>query len=114
VLKEVSANIAKIMRPEDVFGRYGGEEFLVVARNTSEQHAEILAERIRRLTEQLVVPRAEHALRVTVSIGVAAAGPHDYAMGAQGLLAAADDALYAAKRAGRNRVAVAARLRHTA
>lgn len=104
VLKAVSASIARSMRPEDVLGRYGGEEFVIVARNISLRNAEILAERIRRLTEKQVISIGSVQLRVTISIGVAVAGPHAFPPDADSLLTSADEALYNAKHAGRNRV----------
>ena len=87
--------------PEDLLARYGGEE-LCIARGLDRAKAEVLAERIRREIEALPIPGPTGAVRVTVSVGVATLGAQD---GAQ-LVAAADEALYRAKEAGRNRVAV--------
>ncbi|MEP1448630.1 MAG: diguanylate cyclase [Paraglaciecola sp.] len=101
ILRELTECIQKSLRPQDTFGRWGGEEFLVIANGTELSSAETLAERIRHKVEQhdftTVGP-------VTVSIGVAQfhcerSSSHTFAI--------ADQALYEAKRAGRNRVVTA-------
>jgi two-component system, cell cycle response regulator len=104
VLVEVAAAIAANVRATDLGGRFGGEEFLVLAPETSRDQAEILAERLR----VGVVARMAgmpHLPAVTVSIGVATTElPHATA---DDLVHRADEALYAAKRGGRNRVVCA-------
>jgi diguanylate cyclase (GGDEF)-like protein len=112
VLEVVAHCIQKMMRPEDVLARYGGEEFIVLARSTSLRNAEILAERVRRSVQALALNLNGNALRVTVSVGVAAldAGTHFHAE--DELVAAADSAMYSAKRAGRNSVSVTPRRPH--
>jgi two-component system cell cycle response regulator len=104
VLVEVGAAIAANVRATDLGGRYGGEEFLVLAPETSRAQAEILAERLR-VGVVLRMLNAPHLPAVTVSVGVATtevphASPDD-------LVHRADEALYAAKRAGRDRVVCA-------
>ncbi len=105
-LRKVAAAIARsIRRPADLAARYGGEEFLVVLPETERQGAQILAERIRRSVEALP-PFGEDTQPVTVSIGIGCYTPdaqHDLAT----LLGNADEALYSAKRNGRNRVETA-------
>jgi diguanylate cyclase (GGDEF)-like protein len=107
VLVSLTACVAEQLRSEDVFGRYGGEEFVVVCRATLPSEAGVIADRLRDTIERLDVTHRDKAIRCTASFGVAglpvvpADTPHD-------LIQAADKALYAAKASGRNRVVVAA------
>jgi diguanylate cyclase (GGDEF)-like protein len=92
-------------RPGDIVSRYGGEEFAVMLVGTDHEGARLVAERIRAAIRGLAIPHSgspEWAL-VTVSVGVASLVP-DESKKAEELVAAADRALYRAKRAGRNRV----------
>lgn len=100
-LREVAKAIeACLRRPADLAARYGGEEFQVVLPETDLAGAQVMAERIRRSVEELV-PFADDARGVTVSIGIGLSGTqYDLAR----LLGAADEALYRAKAKGRNRV----------
>ena len=103
-LKAVGALIKdSIKRPGDLAARYGGEEFAVVLPGTDGPGALVVAEQIRQAIAALEVPGEQAtALRVTVSIGVSALIPAQ-ADTPQSLIQAADQALYAAKKAGRNR-----------
>ena len=105
-LKTVAAAIRRmIQRPTDFAGRYGGEEFSVVLPATDAAGARQVGERIRREVEALAIPHQCSLLGgvVTVSIGVAAKIPaRDEPV--QALVEAADQSLYQAKAAGRNRV----------
>lgn len=101
-LRAITAQIRKMIRPEDVLVRYGGEEFCLVLRNLSAHNGEILADRIRRCVEALVIRSRDAILRVTISAGVAeltgaTRTPPD-------LIRHADAALYQAKSQGRNQV----------
>jgi len=103
VLREIASRLKSALRVEDVVGRWGGEEFLVLLPLTGTQAACILAERLLRAVSATPVPAGDGELTVTVSIGGAAAespGAHD-------LLGLADAQLYVAKEAGRNQFAVA-------
>jgi len=96
---------AMCKRPADVAARYGGEEFAAILPDTTLEQAGALANTIREHVAALALVQAPAAVRpvVTLSIGVASfdkAGPNE----AAALIAAADRALYAAKRGGRNRV----------
>jgi diguanylate cyclase (GGDEF)-like protein len=93
------------IRAEDMFARYGGEEFAVMARGTVTEDACVLAERLRAQVQATPFSFDDVAIPITVSIGVAAI-PEVPATGPTDLVAAADEALYAAKRGGRNCVAV--------
>ena len=104
VLRLVAASIQRMLRPYDVLCRYGGEEFVVVARDTSLRNAEILAERVRHHVEAMPFEVAGKAASVTVSVGVTVLSPGVGRGNPEALLHAADQALYAAKDAGRNRI----------
>ena len=103
VLAAVSAAMRDLLRDCDLCGRFGGEEFaLLLPRTTAAQALEI-TERIRQGISQLAIPRdGTAAIRVTISIGVAV--PSQARRTLDDLLAAADHALYQAKRSGRDRV----------
>ena len=105
VLRELGVAFGRTVRNEDVFARYGGEEFGVICRATPQVQAAHLAERIRRVAEELNVRYNHRQLPITVSIGVAGL-PDTIASDAKELISTADRALYAAKHAGRNRVVV--------
>lgn len=101
VLKTVSACIDSDVRAADHFGRWGGEEFILLAGNTPEEEAAPLAERIRQQVEALDF---EQLGTVTVSLGVAQWQPGNTW---RELVARADQAMYRAKTGGRNRLEVA-------
>lgn len=103
VLKTFSDLVAASMRPSDLFGRLGGEEFAWLLLNTSTAEALQAAERVRREFAAMRFPNLE--TKATVSVGVAMAS--DAGRNLQALLARADLALYRAKAEGRDRVAPA-------
>ncbi|MEO8715877.1 MAG: PleD family two-component system response regulator [Acetobacteraceae bacterium] len=103
-LRMMAATLRETTRAFDTLARIGGEEFVVLMPGTSAAEAVVAAERLRGAVETRWSDRA-HCL--TVSIGVAAT--EGAAWAAEHLLAAADEALYEAKRAGRNRVRLGAR-----
>ena len=105
VLAAVSATMRDLLRDCDLCGRFGGEEFaLLLPRTTAAQALEV-TERIRQGISQLAIPRdGTAAIRVTISIGVAV--PSQARRTLDDLLAAADHALYQAKRSGRDRVVI--------
>jgi two-component system chemotaxis family response regulator WspR len=112
-LKAVAQVIAgSLLRPTDLAARYGGEEFVLILPNTDQAGAEVVAGNMRKAVEALGIPHARSATGavVTVSLGVATTVPTEHDQ-AQGLLAEADTALYAAKEAGRNRYAIAPLMR---
>ena len=101
VLAAVARVMTATIRAEDVLARYGGEEFAVICREIDSDGARVLGERLRRAIEQNRFEHDGKVIPVTVSIGAAV----DSKTGdAQALIAAADAAMYEAKRAGRNRV----------
>lgn len=101
VLQRVSERIQQLIRSEDVFGRFGGEEFVLLSRGSD---AARLAERIRAGVEQLAIPTADGMLHVTLSLGVARLDELGPSATANGLLEIADRRLYDAKANGRNQV----------
>jgi len=108
VLREFASRISANVRGIDLACRYGGEEFVVVMPETDMELASTVAERLRRSVETsaFAISRAPHNLNITISIGIASSqGTGD---SADSLLHRADQALYRAKREGRNRVVAAA------
>lgn len=101
VLKHFALVAGSALRAVDVFGRYGGEEFLCVLRDTAQPGACVVGERVRAAVEGAVIPQVPAECCVTVTIGVATAGKGE---DVQALLARADAGLYRGKDAGRNRV----------
>ncbi len=105
VLREVAAAIRNATRSIDGIGRQGGDEFLIVLPGCDERGARAYAERIRAAIGQIRIETGSGIVGVTASIGVAVAGPS--IDDAYTLLRDADEALFAAKRQGRNRVEIA-------
>jgi diguanylate cyclase (GGDEF)-like protein len=101
ILRLVASTIAREIRASDIPMRYGGEELLVIATNTDLSGAIALAERIRAKVASLSMPIERKEVRISVSAGVSALRRDD---NFNSLLKRADDALYCAKRSGRNRV----------
>jgi diguanylate cyclase (GGDEF)-like protein len=104
VLREVTALLATDMREVDTVARYGGEEFVIVLPETSEIEAIYVAQRLRKAVQQarFHVEPGLAGQQLTISIGIAMF-PQD-AQSRRGLIEAADVALYAAKKSGRNQV----------
>ena len=104
VLKEFASRIAANVRGIDLACRYGGEEFVVVMPDTDVAFAYSVSERLRNRIETTPfrISRAPNALNLTISIGIA--GSEGQSDSAEALLHRADQALYSAKRTGRNRV----------
>jgi len=99
-LREVAQLLLKHSRGINVICRYGGDEFAILLVETSKAGARLYADRIRQV---LATHPFAHGRRVTASFGVASL-PEDVAPATDELIRAADEALYAAKRAGKNRV----------
>jgi two-component system cell cycle response regulator len=104
VLRAVAERLTSALRIEDVFGRYGGEEFLIVARDITLDQGAQLAERMRVLLDASPVVFEGTPIRVTASFGVASLACCAPTRDAPTLLATVDARLYEAKRTGRNRV----------
>jgi diguanylate cyclase (GGDEF)-like protein len=104
VLKRVSSLVSSLLRPSDLVGRYGGEEFVVVARGTVARAAVELADRLREALGRAPIVFEGHEIRVTASAGVASLACCGATRDRNTLLGTADRRLYAAKEGGRNRV----------
>jgi diguanylate cyclase (GGDEF)-like protein len=101
VLQRFAGVLADVLRDVDISGRWGGEEFLIVLPGTTLEGAIEAAERIRAAFASTEFTSGSDVVRMTASFGVAAFAPPS---GAHELVRAADEALYAAKRRGKNRV----------
>lgn len=101
VLMSSASIIADTVRATDIPSRWGGEEFLVVLGESEPAGAFRLAERLRERIESAKWEYGDRRLRVTMTLGVGVAPP---SLGAEAVIALADEALYQGKRAGRNRV----------
>jgi diguanylate cyclase (GGDEF)-like protein len=117
VLRSVASCLANLPRRGDFVGRYGGEEFAVVTRRTGRDVAQSIGDRFRQSVARMDLPETVPVRKVTVSIGIsvwpdgretsAAAGTGSGAGVLERLIKEADEALYAAKEGGRDRVVVA-------
>ncbi len=103
VLTTIGGVLLKAVRNEDVVARFGGEEFAIILRAIEVEGAHLMAERLRKLVEQTVVPHNSQELRATISIGLTSF-PATKCKTLEELVEAADKALYRAKNSGRNRV----------
>lgn len=100
VLSEVGKIISLAIRKSDIFGRYGGEEFIIICPKTSSQQALILANKIREEIESFNFAEVGHK---TISLGIASLKGDDEV---EDMIKRADNALYKAKNEGRNRAVV--------
>ena len=101
ILKEVATRLVTNMRAVDVVSRYGGEEFMIAMPKTEENDALVAADRIRALIAGTPIYVDGQALRITTSAGVAQVQKGEQL---RDVFKRADDALYKAKQAGRNKV----------
>ena len=104
VLRQLGDLLRAEVRSVDLAARYGGEEFVIVLPDTEDEGALYFAERLRKRVEEQNFSETGDPLRVTVSIGVAAASVEGEITEPELLIARADEALYRAKNEGRNRV----------
>jgi hypothetical protein len=105
VLRSVANVLTSAKRASDVVARTGGEEFAILLPETGKEAALVTAQRVRQQVQACECDIAGEKLRVTISIGVAAATVRT--SGIEALCRQADQALYDAKRSGRNRVVLA-------
>lgn len=104
VLKKLTESVASEIRGNDLFGRYGGEEFIILLRNATPKQTEEAAERIRRAVESLQVEiNPSEIIGITISIGICRFSKETYQYSnLEDILENADRALYTAKKQGRN------------
>ena len=107
VIKKMAEIVKKNTRSSDLVGRFGGDEFMVLITSTTEDQAVSFAEHLREKisTTDISIPGTEVRVRITISGGLAIFPSHGQSTAE--LFRAADDALYASKRQGRNRVLLA-------
>jgi diguanylate cyclase (GGDEF)-like protein len=103
-IRALAETCARSLRPHDLLARFGGEEFVLTLPQTDLEGAAVVAERVRQAVEQLALPSEAGTVRFTISIGIAT-----YRSGRllEEIIESADQALYRAKEAGRNRVELA-------
>ena len=104
VLKRIAESMTQSARGSDVIYRYGGEEFVILLRNTDESGATLLAERIRQAIDSIIFKYDNFDIRITASAGLSSIRAED---DLNSLLERSDKALYDAKQQGRNRIVVA-------
>lgn len=104
VLKEVAGILRRAARSVDLAARYGGEEFALVLEGSGEQGGLQMGERIRQEIENLMLPSENGPVQITLSLGLAVYPEHGEDK--ELLISRADQALYRAKKQGRNRVVV--------
>lgn len=103
VLREVVRRLRRSLRREDVLARFGGEEFVIMLRNTGQERALRVGERVRRAVAQRPMGADDTSIQVTVSVGCCTS-TQSVPRTAKELLGLADSRLYQAKNGGRNRV----------
>ncbi|WP_166358551.1 sensor domain-containing diguanylate cyclase [Pseudomonas akapageensis] len=99
VLRGFSRLLENCLRHSDIICRWGGEEFIVLLKDTDSHNARMIAEKIRLQTEHEIFTYADQAIHLTTSVGLTALKPGDTL---HALIARADQALYRAKQSGRN------------
>lgn len=110
VIKRIAHTISGSIRAGDIFARWGGEEFVLICASVDRQTGLLIGEKVRRAVEDLDFMDGEH-FQVTVSVGLTEIMPSD---SFESAFNRADQALYKAKRSGRNRVAFASHLKDLA
>ena len=110
VLKTISATALGQCRQPDILGRYGGEEFFMILPETDLEQAGALAERLRQAIESQISLAGQHQIRITATFGVTCHSPETTTTPPDlaDLIKQADTAMLEAKKAGRNRVGIAA------
>ncbi|MDD5772273.1 MAG: diguanylate cyclase [bacterium] len=105
ILQQLSRIFFKNLRRIDTIGRYGGDEFILILPETTSEGAKIVSEKLRKLIENKVFVFEGNSIRATISIGIASF-PGGKVLTKEMVIKSADDALYQAKKNGRNRTEV--------
>lgn len=103
VLRMVSKSLGSTLRPLDILGRWGGEEFIALLLNTNKENLLAVANRLRLLVENSALPTDKGTINVTISVGGTIAQADDTI---HSLVKRADELMYQSKKNGRNRVSV--------
>lgn len=101
VLKELAKDMRNNLRVQDILGRWGGEEFILILPDTNQEGANTLSEKIRRNIEKTPIKAGEEKLKITMSLGGTF---YDFSKNLDRNLDYADRALYKSKQNGRNRI----------
>ncbi|MEI9421154.1 GGDEF domain-containing protein [Mesorhizobium sp. Cs1299R1N1] len=104
VIAEFAQRVARAIRPSDIFGRIGGEEFALLLPDTTINEARLMVDRVRAAFAETPVLFDKTEIAATVSAGISIANTQEANL--DQLISGADSALYAAKRAGRNRTSI--------
>ncbi|KEA65754.1 diguanylate cyclase (GGDEF domain) with PAS/PAC sensor [Marinobacterium lacunae] len=104
VIRSLAQLIKEHIRSTDSAGRYGGEEFGILLPDTSDSHAEVLAERLRRAAQDALIYYGDETIRFTLSLGIAESQPDDSHH--ESWIKRADEALYKSKQGGRNQTTI--------
>ncbi len=103
MLQCVATTLVSTSRPFDLYGRWGGEEFLAIIRNVTNTELELVANRVRAMIENSYIMNRDKKLSVTMSVGATTVSKED---SVKALLKRADTLLYESKQNGRNRVTI--------
>lgn len=106
ILKEFALLLRRVARNTDIIGRYGGDEAVVILQQAGHAEAMLFAERLTAAARHHIFCEKTKPMRLTVSVGVAASTPSQPCNSTAELLSMADRALYAAKKAGRDRASI--------
>lgn len=104
VLVSIANLCMQLFRSIDIVGRYGGEEFAVLLPETPVNTANEVAERLRRSVAAMIISHENTSISITISIGIASL--QSGCVSVNGLISQADEALYSAKNAGRNKIVI--------
>ena len=109
ILKIIATDLDNLLRGSEIFFRHGGEEFIVCMPETTLNEAKVIAERLRiRVASEKVISSTGESLGVTLSLGISVFPEHGTHL--EQLIHASDEAMYEAKKSGRNCVKVASKV----